>query len=78
MKCKNHSIFIETPRLVFSLKVSYLSSEDDTRKLLKYRNDLDNKIKTLETEIDNLKKAISVLDTQIVRQGFKKPEIKKK
>lgn len=55
-----------------------MSSEDDTRKLLKYRNDLDNKIKTLETEIDNLKKAISVLDTQIVRQGFKKPEIKKK
>jgi len=55
-----------------------LSSEDDTRKLLKYRNDLDNRINSLETEINNLRKALSVLDTQIVRQGFKKPTILKK
>ena len=52
-----------------------MSSEDDTRRLLKYRSVLENRINTLELEKSSLRNAIAVLDTQIVRQGFRKPTL---
>jgi hypothetical protein len=50
-----------------------VSGEDETRKLLKFREDLDNRIRRLEGEIGDLQKAIAEIDKTIVRQGFRKP-----
>ena len=50
-----------------------LSGEDETRKLLKIRGDLEDRIRRLEMEIGDLKKAIAEIDKSIVRQGFRQP-----
>jgi hypothetical protein len=52
-----------------------MSSEEDTRRLLKYRQDLESRLRELEQEQVDLRTAITVLDSQIVRQGFRKPSI---
>ena len=50
-----------------------MSGEDETRKLLKFRGDLDARIQRLEEEMGDLRKAIAEIDKSIVRQGFRKP-----
>ena len=50
-----------------------MSGEDETRKLLKIRGDLEDRIRRLEVEIGDLKKAIAEIDKSIVRQGFRQP-----
>ena len=50
-----------------------VSGEDETRKLLKIRGDLDARINGLEGEIGDLRKAIVEIDKSIVRQGFRQP-----
>ncbi len=50
-----------------------MSGEDETRKLLKIRGDLENRILRLEVESGDLKKAIAEIDKSIVRQGFRQP-----
>ncbi len=53
--------------------MAMVSGEDETRKLLSVREDLDNRIRRLEAEIGDLKKAIAEIDKSIVRQGFRQP-----
>ena len=50
-----------------------VSGEDETRKLLKIREDLDRRIGRLTGEIEDLRKAIAEIDKTIVRQGFRQP-----
>lgn len=50
-----------------------MSSEDETRKLLKFREDLEYRIDRLQTEVEDLRKAVAEIDRQIVRQGFRQP-----
>ena len=50
-----------------------MSGEEETRKLLKIRGDLERRIGQLEGEIDDLRTAISEIDKTIVRQGFRQP-----
>lgn len=50
-----------------------MSGEDETRKLLKIRGDLEERIHRLEEEIGDLRKAIAEIDKSIVRQGFRQP-----
>ena len=50
-----------------------MSSEDETRKLLKVREDLTIRTKKLQLEIQDLSKAIAEIDRHIVRQGFRRP-----
>lgn len=50
-----------------------MSTESDIRKLLKMRADLEDQVEQLQTEIDDLKVAISELDKAIVTQGFRQP-----
>ena len=50
-----------------------VSGEDETRKLLMVREGLEDRIRRLEVEIGDLKKAIAGIDKSIVRQGFRKP-----
>jgi len=50
-----------------------LSGEEETRKLLKIREDLERRIGRLDGEIDDLRTAISEIDRTIVRQGFRQP-----
>jgi hypothetical protein len=50
-----------------------LSGEDETRKLLKIRGDLEDRILRLVVESGDLKKAIAEIDKSIVRQGFRQP-----
>jgi hypothetical protein len=50
-----------------------VSGEDETRKLLKIREDLDRRIGRLTVEIEDLQKAIAEIDKTIVRQGFRQP-----
>jgi hypothetical protein len=50
-----------------------MSGEDETRKLLKFRGDLDARIHRLKEEMVDLRKAISEIDKSIVRQGFRQP-----
>ena len=50
-----------------------VSGEDETRKLLRVREDLEDRIRRLEAEIGDLKKAIAEIDKSIVRQGFRQP-----
>jgi hypothetical protein len=50
-----------------------LSSEDETRKLLKFREDLKNRTQALQEELSDLKKAVQEIDRQIVRSGFRQP-----
>ncbi|MCW3978816.1 MAG: hypothetical protein NWF12_03640 [Candidatus Bathyarchaeota archaeon] len=50
-----------------------MSSEDETRKLLKFREDLENRIGRLQAEVGDLRRAMAEIDRQIVRQGFRQP-----
>ena len=50
-----------------------MSSEDETRKLLKFREDLKNRAQALQEEISDLQKAVQAIDKQIVRGGFRQP-----
>ena len=50
-----------------------VSREDETRKLLSVREDLDGRIRRLEVEMGDLKKAIAEIDKSIVRQWFRQP-----
>jgi len=50
-----------------------LSGEEETKKLLKIRVDLEKRIGRLEVEIDDLRTAISEIDRTIIRQGFRQP-----
>ena len=50
-----------------------MSSEADIRKLLKMRTDLEERVEQLETEIEDLKAAMSVIDKTLVGQGFQQP-----
>jgi hypothetical protein len=51
----------------------FMSKESDTKKLLQYRHNIENRIVLLEEEINDLKKAIDFIDRFIVTQGFKRP-----
>lgn len=48
-------------------------SEEETRRLLKMRDDLVAKIERLQVEIGDLKKAVTAIDRLIARQGFRQP-----
>ena len=50
-----------------------MSGEDETRKLLKFREDLEDRIARLQAEVEDLRKAVVEIDRQIVRQGFRQP-----
>lgn len=50
-----------------------MSIEDETRKLLKVRDDLERRANRLQTEIEDLRTMISEIDRSIVRQGFRQP-----
>jgi hypothetical protein len=50
-----------------------MSTESDIRKLLKIRADLEDRVDQLQTEIDDLKVAMSEIDKAIVGQGFRQP-----
>ncbi len=53
-----------------------MNGEEETRKLLKYRADIEARIKKLEVEIEDLSKAISEIDKIIVKQGFRQPQLR--
>jgi hypothetical protein len=50
-----------------------MSNESDIRKLLKIRADLEERAEQLQTEVDDLKVAMSEIDKAIVQQGFRQP-----
>ena len=50
-----------------------MSTESDIRKLLKMRADLEDRVQQLQTELEDLKMALSELDKAIVTQGFRQP-----
>lgn len=50
-----------------------MSGEEDTRKLLQFRESLENKMRLMEEELEDVRKAISEIDKVIVRQGFRQP-----
>lgn len=50
-----------------------MTSEDETRKLLDFRKELELKIGKLQSEIEDLKRAVDEIDKHIVRQGFRQP-----
>ena len=50
-----------------------MSSESDIRKMLKMRADLEERVEQLQTEIKDLKAAMSEIDKAIVNQGFQQP-----
>ena len=47
-------------------------SEEETRRLLKMRDDLVAKIDRLQGEMEDLRKAVTAIDRLIARQGFRK------
>jgi hypothetical protein len=49
-----------------------LSSEEDTRKLLRIREDLERRRARLQVEIEDLSRAVAEIDRSIVRQGFRR------
>jgi hypothetical protein len=51
-----------------------MSNESDIRKLLKIRADLEERAEQLQTEVDDLKVAMSEIDKAIVQQGFRQPD----
>lgn len=53
--------------------MAMVSGEDETRKLLRVREDLEGRIRGLEVEVGDLKKVIAEIDKSIVRQGFRQP-----
>jgi hypothetical protein len=50
-----------------------MSSEQDIRKLLKMRADLEERAEKLQIEIDDLNVAMAEIDKMIVGQGFRQP-----
>jgi hypothetical protein len=48
-----------------------LSTEDETKKLLEFREKIERKIIELETEINDLQKALEEIDNVIVKSGFR-------
>ena len=50
-----------------------MSTEDETKKLLKIREDLVSRIGRLQEETEDLRRATAEIDGLIVRQGFKRP-----
>lgn len=50
-----------------------MSTEDETRKLLKIREELVSRVERLQREIEDLRRAVTEIDGLIVRQGFRKP-----
>ncbi len=50
-----------------------MSNEQDIRKLLKIRADLEDRVEQLQVELDDLKVAISQIDKAIVGGGFQQP-----
>ena len=52
-----------------------MSSEEETRKLLQFRQGLEKRLSSLEAEKEDIRIALTVIDSQIVRQGFRKPSI---
>jgi len=49
-----------------------MSDEEEIRKLLKFRTEMEGRLESLEEEIEDLRRAISEIDRAIVRQGFRK------
>jgi hypothetical protein len=50
-----------------------MSSEEETRKLLGIREDLEGRISRLQVELDDLRTAMAEIDKYIARQGFRQP-----
>ena len=50
-----------------------MSTEDETKKLLKIREDLVSRIGRLQEETEDLRRATAEIDGLIVRQGFRQP-----
>ena len=50
-----------------------MSTEDETRKLLKIREGLVSRIGRLQEEMEDLRRATAEIDGLIVRQGFRQP-----
>jgi hypothetical protein len=50
-----------------------VSNEEEIKKILNYKQSLENRIVELKLEIQDLSKALELLDKQIVSQGFKTP-----
>ena len=50
-----------------------MSTEDETKKLLKIREDLVSRIERLQEETEDLRRATAEIDGLIVRQGFRQP-----
>jgi hypothetical protein len=48
-----------------------LSNEDETKKLLMFRETIEKKITELETEINDLHKALQEIDNHIIKTGFR-------
>ena len=48
-------------------------SEEETRRLLKMRDDLVNRIARIQGEVGDLRKAVTAIDRLIARQGFRQP-----
>ena len=52
-----------------------MSTEDETRKLLKYRESIEKRITDLQAEIEDLRGAKAEIDRLIVGQGFRQPRM---
>lgn len=50
-----------------------MSNEEEVKKILNYKQNLENRIVELKLEIHDLSKALEVLDQQIVSKGFRTP-----
>jgi hypothetical protein len=50
-----------------------LSSEDETKKLLIFREEMEKRISLLKSEIEDLRRAIAEIDRRIVSYGFRQP-----
>jgi hypothetical protein len=48
-----------------------MSNEKETKKLLEFRESIENRIQELETEINDLHKALEEIDNVIVKTGFR-------
>jgi hypothetical protein len=58
---------------LINFRGSVLGSEDETRRLLRFREDIEGRITRLQAEIEDLRKAVAEIDRSIVRQGFRQP-----
>lgn len=50
-----------------------MNGEEETRKLLRVRDSIEKRIRSLESEVQDLKSAIAEIDKTIVKQGFRQP-----